>query len=120
MKDQVQQAAVRVVASELDRRAKPLEAAIQELQRRVSKVEDGGAAKADPALSLAVASLSAAEQRQSSHLAEASGRIAGIDLNQRALREEVQAIRADVTALQQQVTNLVAVLERLAASDQPH
>jgi hypothetical protein len=42
MKDQVQQVVVRVVASELDRRARPLEQAIRDLQQRATNIEAGG------------------------------------------------------------------------------
>jgi chromosome segregation ATPase len=116
VKDQVQQAAVRVVASELDRRAKPLEHAIRDLQQRVGKVEEGGVAKHDPALQLAVANLSAASQRHTTQLSDLASRVAGADISRGALSDDVRALRADVDALQTQLEQLVGVLQRLTAS----
>jgi hypothetical protein len=116
VKDQVQQAAVRVVASEMDRRAKPIEQAIRDLQHRVGKVEEGGVATHDPALQLAVANLSASSHRQTEQLSDLASRLAGADLSRGVLAEDVRALRADVAALQTQMEQLVGVLQRLTAN----
>ncbi len=119
MKDQVQQVVVRVVASELDRRAQPLEQAIRDLQQRASNIEAGGVTLTTDALvpiQHSVASVTANNDRVSGHLNLLTTRVTAREAADKQLDDAVRTLRADVTAIQQQLGQLIALVERLSAS----
>jgi uncharacterized coiled-coil protein SlyX len=115
MKEQVQQAAVRVVASELDRRAKPLEQAVRELQQRVGVIESTGVSKVAPETAQAVASLSAGAQRLNGQFNDLASRVAGTQLTHESLTDAVAGLQLDMKAMQVQMAQLFAALERLSS-----
>jgi uncharacterized coiled-coil protein SlyX len=115
MKEQVQQAAIRVVASELDRRAKPIEQAVRDLQQRVGTIESTGVSKVAPETAQAVAALSAGAERMNNQFHDLASRVAGTQLTHEALSDAVTGLQNDVRALQGQMAQLFAALERLSS-----
>ncbi len=119
MKDQFQQAAVRVVASELDRRAKPIEQAVRDLQQRVRSVEAGDVALSADALvpvHHAIASATAAQDRVGAAVELLNGRVSARELADEQLDDAVRLLRADVTAIQSQLAQLLALVERIGGA----
>ncbi len=119
MKDQVQQVVVRVVASELDRRARPMEQAIRDLQQRAASIEAGGVTLTTEALvpiQHSVAAVTANNDRVSAQLDLLAARITAREAAHEQLDDALRALRADVSAMQNQLGQLLAVVERLSAS----
>jgi chromosome segregation ATPase len=119
MKDQVQQVVVRVVASELDRRARPMEQAIRDLQQRASNIEAGGVSLTTDALvpiQHSVAAVTANNDRVSAKLELLSARVLAREAADEQLDDAVRSLRSDVGALQQQLSQLISSVERLSAS----
>ncbi len=119
MKDQFQQAAVRVVASELDRRAKPIEQAVRDLQTRLRAVEAGEVTLSAGALvpiQHAVATVTAGQDRLGGSIELLNGRVSARELADEQLADSVRVLRADVTAIQNQLGQLLALVERLGGS----
>jgi prefoldin subunit 5 len=119
MKDQVQQVVVRVVASELDRRARPLEQAIRDLQQRASTIESSGVTLTTEALvpiQHSVAAVTANNDRVSSSLEGLAARVTAREAADEQLDDAMRILRSDVTALQQQMGQLLSLVERLSAS----
>lgn len=118
MKDQLQQAAVRIVASELDRRAKPIEQAVRDLQQRVRSVESGEVTLSADALvpvHHAIASVTAGQDRVGAAVELLNGRVTARELADEQLDDAVRALRSDVAAIQSQLAQLVALVERIGA-----
>jgi prefoldin subunit 5 len=119
MKDQLQTVVVRVVASELDRRAKPMEQAIRDLQQRASSIESGGVSLTTEALvpiQHAVAAVTAGNDRLGGRIDALNGRLTGREAAHEQLDDAIRSLRSDVTAIQSQLGQLLAVVERLGAS----
>jgi hypothetical protein len=119
MKDQVQQVVVRVVASELDRRARPLEHAIRDLQQRASNIEAGGVTLTTDALvpiQHSVAAVTANNDRVGGNLELLTARVATTEAAEAHLDDVVRGLQADISALQQQMGQLISLVERLSAS----
>jgi prefoldin subunit 5 len=119
MKDQLQTVVVRVVASELDRRAKPMEQAIRDLQQRASSIESGGVSLTTEALvpiQHAVASVSASSDRVSARVDTLASRVTGREAAHEQLDDAIRLLRADVQAIQSQLGQLLAIVERLGAT----
>lgn len=118
MKDQLQQAAVRIVASELDRRAKPIEQAVRDLQQRVRSVESGEVTSSADALvpvHHAIASVTVGQDRVGAAVELLNGRVTARELADEQLDDAVRALRCDVAAIQSQLAQLVALVERIGA-----
>jgi chromosome segregation ATPase len=119
MKDQVQQAAVRVVASELDRRAKPIEQAVRDMQARLRNIEAGELAMSSQSLAPiqhAIASVTAGQDRISSSVDALAARVSARELADERLDDAVRLLRADVEAIQRQLAQLVGVVERIGST----
>jgi prefoldin subunit 5 len=119
MKDQVQQVVVRVVASELDRRARPMEQAIRDLQQRATSIEAGGVTLTTEALvpiQHTVAAVTANNDRVSAQLDLLAARVTAREAADEQLDDALRVLRADVSAIQNQLGQLLAVVERLSSS----
>ncbi len=123
----VQKAAVRVIASELDRRSATLEQAIRDLRTQMADVAANSAARnsAIDQLQLSVNTLSAAQERISNRLDLLTGRITAGEHADIALDDAVRALRFDhdaTTAALQQLQSTIAqmaVVERVSHAELP-
>ena len=111
----LQKTTVRVIASELDRRAAPLEQAIRDLQARQQTLDADRAAFQTQVDSIRAlkSELSAAHDRLQVRLDQSAARMNGIDDSVRAHDTDVAQLRFDLAAAQQSLADLTGVLERL-------
>jgi chromosome segregation ATPase len=116
MRDQVQKAGVRVIASELDRRAKPIEQALRDLQARIVAIEQR---ESDPEvarqLRQIVGTMSAAQDRLGGRVDELGSRMAAREAAHEQLDDALRSLRLDVSAMQSQMAQALALLEQLAS-----
>jgi chromosome segregation ATPase len=111
----VQKATVRVIASELDRRAVPLEEAIRDLQQHIVRLDAGLESQRAEFESLKAmrANLNAAHDRMQSRLDEAVTRMNHNDDASRLNQSEIAQLRFDLEAARRSLADLTGVLERL-------
>ena len=118
LRNNVQRAAVRVIASELDRRSAALEQALVDLTARVESM----AVEARDHRSATDASLNRAlehvnevarqQDRLSARVEELAGRVRAREAVDAELAEAISDMRTDVTAAQTALSSITAVLDR--------
>lgn len=115
----VQKVAVRVIASELDRRSAALEQAIRDLRVQMSEVAAGSAARntALDQLQLSVNTLSAAQERISSRLDLLTGRVTAGEQADAVLDDAIRALRFDHDATTNALSQLQSTLTQLTVTE---
>jgi prefoldin subunit 5 len=115
-RENVQKVAVRVIASELDRRSGSLEQAIRDLRVQMSEVAAESAARnaAIAQLQSSVNSLSAAQERLTSRLDVLTGRMTAREQAEVKLDDAMRAIRFDHDATTTAIADIHAMLARTA------
>ena len=118
LRNNVQRAAVRVIASELDRRSAALEQALVDLTARVESMaveaRDHRIAT-DASLHRAlehVNEVARQQDRLSARVEELAGRVRAREAVDLELAEAISDMRADVTAAQTALSSITAVLDR--------
>jgi chromosome segregation ATPase len=111
----VQKATVRVIASELDRRAAPVEEAIRDLQQHVIRIDAALEAQRGEMESLRSmrGTINAAHERLQARLDEAVTRMNTNDDAARLNQSEINQLRFDLEAARRSLADLTGVLERL-------
>ena len=117
MKSSVQQAAVRVIASELDRRAAPLEQAVRDTNVRLNHQAESDAAlkKLLGAIQAQIGAVAAAQDRIAARLDDLGERVRRTEDLGRAHAAELARIRLDVDAVGAGLAEITSVVETAAS-----
>jgi phage shock protein A len=118
-RDNVQKVAVRVIASELDRRSGSLEQAIRDLRVQMTQVatDSAGRDTAIAQLQTAVNSLSAAQERMSSRIDSLTGRVTAREHADVALDDAVRSLRFDHEATATSIAEIHDLLAHLGSTE---